>query len=147
MNIIMEDFLILKTRANNFSIFYSVKNPVIFDVWSNSVFGHLVFGIYWLNVFRCSVIRCSVIRCSDIRCTVIRHWVFRCWVIRCTVIRRSVFRRSVGESIELVPQHWVNFRQYSHRWASLFSPFKPCVVVWGSPARNKVVKYILMLVT
>ena len=22
-----------------------------------------------------------------------------------------------------------------------------CVVVWGSPARNKVVKYILMLVT
>ncbi len=60
-----------------------VKIHVIFDVWSNSAFGHSVFGIFRLNVFRCSVFRCSVIRCT---------------VIRCTVIRRPVFRRSVGES-------------------------------------------------
>ncbi len=91
-----------------FNIFYSLKINVIFNVWSNSAFGHSVFGIFRLIVFLCSVIQCSVIRCLIFRRSVIRRPVFRRSVIRRSVTRRSVirrsvirrpvFRRSVGES-------------------------------------------------
>ncbi len=56
----MIDFLILYI-IKNFENLYSVKILVIFDVWSDSAFGHSVFGIFRPFVFRPFVIRPFVI--------------------------------------------------------------------------------------
>jgi hypothetical protein len=100
-NIIIDKFLTVNKCKEYFYIL-ECKNHVIFDVWSNSAFGHSVFGIFRPFVFRRLVIRRSVIRPFVITPFVIRPFVFRPSVIRPSVIRPPVFRPYVGESGECI---------------------------------------------
>ncbi len=95
----MIDFLILYI-IKNFKNFYSEKILDIFDVWSDSAFGHSVFGIFRPFVFHRSVIQPFVIRPF-----VIRPFVFRPLVIRSFVFRPPVFRPYVGESSHLISNY------------------------------------------